>query len=184
MTRTRNAQRTAHEQTDREKAWIYIQKHERVTVRDVVEALDIHRATVEKVLTGLKNDGYATSVGRDSYWMVYQLEEIPEETPNYISRTVPAWRQQVWNALRIGRTVTAPEAERTMSPEVDIASATISRYFRRMEKAGVVLRRGRNGKRGQPQSHIVYALNPKHDRPTAYSTKELRRMAQEGDSDE
>ena len=180
----RNAQRTAHDQTDREKAWIYIQKHKRVTVKDIVDDLDIHRASAEKVLSGLKRDGYARSVGRDSYWMVYELVEMPEQTPKYISRQVPAWRQQCWNALRIGGAVTAPEAERTMSDDVEVASATISRYFRRMEKAGVVLRRGRRGKRGQPQSHIVYALHPAHDRPKAYSTKELREMAQGGNADE
>ena len=184
MTQRRSAQRTAHELTDREKAWIYIQRHERVTVRDIVDDLGIHRSSAEKVLNGLKRDGYAQSAGRDSYWMVYELVDTPEDTPGYISRQVPAWRQQAWNALRVARTITAPEARRTMSDNVDIALATVSRYFRRMEKAGVVLKRGRRGKRGQPMSHIIYAIHPRHDRPTAYSTKELREMAQEGADDE
>jgi len=179
---TRSSKRTAQEMTDREHAWVEIQKRSRFTVDELTEATPIGRANAEDLVQDLRQAGLIERVGRqrlngqEGSFAVYELNEAPSGVPTAVGSRSPAWRQQVWNTLRIKREVTVPEVRVSFSDDVEVTRDTVYRYLRRLEKAGVVIRKGRQGSSGQKGSHIRYALHPKHERPNAHSKTELEQM--------
>lgn len=175
----RSKKKTVRERTDREKAWAYIRTQTRVTVPSVVEHSPISMPNAQSLIQDLKREGLLTRIGEEApngataSWAIYHVAEDPPRLPSVVGSQSPAWRQQVWNALRIQRTCTVPDAMRMFSDDVDVAEDTVYRYVRKLEKAGIVLRRGRLGMSGQKGSYVEYAIHPRHERPNAYTTSEL-----------
>ena len=169
--------------TKREKAWMYVKEHGTATTRELVEETEIGMSAAQKLLKELYEEGVLTRSKRGRAYQ-YELPEEPSTQPPLVAEPVRSWRQQAWNALRVQRKLTVPTAMTSFSDDISIKEDTVSRYFRLMERAGVVLKRGRAGKPGQPLSHTIYAIHPAHDRPTHYPDHTLRQMAQEASTDE
>lgn len=163
--------------TKREKAWMYLKEHGTTTTRELVDAVGIGQSAAQKLMKELYEEGIVTREKRGRSYL-YELPEVPSRRPAVVE-SVASWRQQAWNALRVHRKLTVPTAMASMSDDVSITFNTAAKYFRLMEKAGVILKRGRAGKKGQPRSHTIYALHPAHDRPDHYPDHKLRDMAEE-----
>ena len=182
---TKNAMTMNTDITDSERVWNAIREAGTFTVGDVLEALDPAptKVMIQSLIQDLRQHDMVTRVGRvgtngtAGSWAVYRLVESPPRLPACVVVQSPAWRQQAWNAIRIQRSCTVPDMMRTFSDDVDVSYDTVYRYVRTLERAGVVLRRGRSGTPGQKGSHIVYALHPRHERPRAYTPEELAALA-------
>lgn len=163
MTTTRNATRPRGEHTDREETWLAIQASiedgddPRFTFDDVRQQCDdVKDHTIEKVIQTCRQSGIIETVERTRTAIYAQTMEV-SGFPSCVSTRVLAWRQQVWNTLRIQRITTVPAIQATLH-EVDPAEDTVYRYLRRLETAGYVIRAGRNGPDGQVMSHLRWRL--------------------------
>lgn len=161
---------------------MYLKEHGSATTRELVDAVGIGQSAAQKLLKGLYEDDVLTRSKRGRVYE-YELTEERSARPPLVVERVASWRQQAWNALRVHRKLTVPTALASMSDDVSITFNTAAKYFRLMEKAGVILKRGRAGKKGQPRSHMIYALHPAHDRPDHYPDHKLRDMAEEASDD-
>lgn len=169
-------------ETAREKAWAYIRKTRRVTVPDLMENTGISQSNAQSLIQDLKQadlltrDGRQAPNGANESWGIYRVTDDPPKVPAAVVVQSPAWRQQAWNALRIHRTCSVPDMMRTFSDDVDIAEDTVYRYVRKLERVGILLRRGRSGKSGQKGSYVHYTIHPSHERPNAPTPTELRKL--------
>jgi len=181
----RNATRLRGEHTQRERVWLVIQRlisdGPRFSGKDVHEQADAHKTTVVKTIQLLRQNGLVETVSRDKdgHFAVYRLLDCPDGFPDCISTRVLAWRQQVWNALRIQGMTTVPSIKSTFH-EVDPAEDTVYRYLRRLERAGYVARAGRSGPKGQVMSHLRWRLVTDTG-PTAPGRKQLEQKIEESD---
>jgi len=194
MTETRNARRPRGEHTQRERVWLAIRAavegkpRKRFTRKELLQHLDdvgeVTAETMTKALQLLKRDGVIVRVGTaeaDQRFAVYRLADDAAEFPESISTRVLAWRQQVWNALRIQRTATVPAIQSTFY-EVDPAPDTVYRYLRRLEKTGYVRRAGRAGPEGQVMSHLRWRL-VRDTGPDAPTRKQLNKETREQENE-
>lgn len=192
MIDTRNVKMTRGRHTQREQVWLAVQsvaggsEGQTFQRRDLEQKADgVTPETMTKTLQILKRSGVIERVGtdpEDRRYAVYRLAEDIDGFPESISTRVPAWRQQVWNALRIQRTVTVPGVKSTFY-EVDPADDTVYRYLRRLEKAGYVRRAGRSGKKGQVMSHLKWML-VRDTGPTAPDRAQLKQELRDQQSGE
>jgi predicted transcriptional regulator len=183
----RSTKRRLRSQTDREKAWIEIQKHDTFTATTLMDETGISKSNAQSLIQDLRQAGLVERVGTTSpegkrgEWGVYALTRRPDSWPDAVGTRSPAWRQQVWNTLRFKGGATVPEMRTTFSDDIDVTRDTVYRYLRELERAGVVLRRGRRGTEGQKGSHIIYAIHPACERPKAYSKSELESIRESGE---
>ena len=188
MNKTRSKKATVGEETDRERAWSYIREAQTFTIEDLMEEAGIRRANAESLIQDLRQAGVIERVfrlgtnGQSGSVAQYELVTEPDQIPQSVGTRVLAWRQQVWNALRIQRTVTVPGVKSTFY-EVDPADDTVYRYLRRLEKAGYVRRAGRSGKKGQVMSHLKWML-VRDTGPDAPGRQQLNREIREQETGE
>lgn len=192
MTETRNVKMTRGRHTQRERVWLALraelEEKEEATFgrRDLEQKADgVSPESMTKTLQILKESGVIERVGtdpEDRTYAVYRLTEDVDGFPESISTRVLAWRQQVWNVLRIQRTATVPDIESTFH-EVDPADDTVYRYLRRLEKASYVRRAGRSGPKGQVMSHLKWML-VRDTGPAAPDRDQLNQEIREQETDE
>jgi len=188
MNKTRSKKATVGEQTDRERAWSHIREAQTFTIEDLMEEAGIRRANAESLIQDLRQASVIERVsrlgtnGQSGSVALYELVTEPDQIPHSVGTRVLAWRQQVWNALRIQRTVTVPGIKSTFY-EVDPADDTVYRYLRRLEKAGYVRRAGRSGKKGQVMSHLKWML-VRDTGPDAPGRQQLNREIREQETGE
>jgi len=183
----RNWQRTTGELTQQERIWHAIEHlsgdGERFTQKDVRKELDVFTMhTLKKVIQKLRQADILETVGFDGDYALYERVAECDGIPDVVSRRVLAWRQQVWNALRIQRITTVP-AIMTSFHAVDPAERTVNEYIRNLEKAGYVARAGRAGKNGQVMSHIQWRL-VNDTGPSAPGRQQLEREIAEAEDAE
>ena len=168
--------------TDREAAWITIRDMIHFTREDVERIADVHTETASSVIQDLRSAGLVETVGREGYLARYELVQMPDDAiPPIISKRVLAWRQQVWNALRIARCDALPGIMASLYG-VDVAEGTIARYLRRLELAGYVRKAGRMAKEGRPMSYTSYRIMPDVG-PVAPTRQQLLQTIEERSDD-
>ena len=154
--------------SDRRQAWHVIKNLKEFRVSDLHAACGIARSNARDMLQSLERreivGSRPTTSGRGS-GKIYELLWTPASPVPWRESgeqlRVPGWRQQVWNAARMRRRFTLPQALRSLTREA--AYDTVYRYAQRLVEAGY-LRLATPGKGG---THAIYELAVPHPSPSA-----------------